>query len=75
LTVRILRITNTINRMKNSTPSLARTTVSLPKDVLANGKRRQKKLRRRSFSNYVEILIADDISPASRNGKREAVAA
>lgn len=39
---------------------VARTTISLPKDILAGGKQRGKALRYKNFSAYVEFLIIRD---------------
>jgi hypothetical protein len=37
-----------------------RTTINLSRDILNKGLARQRELRRGSFSNYVEFLVAKD---------------
>jgi hypothetical protein len=57
-----LRITHIILNMKTRTSSACdkkRTTISLSSDLLAQGEQRAREARR-SFSNYIEVLIAAD---------------
>ena len=65
-----LRITHIILNMKTRTRPTRdkkRTTISLSSDLLAKGEERAREARR-SFSNYIEILIAAD-----RDIKQEAL--
>jgi hypothetical protein len=46
---------------------VARTTISLPKDILEGGRRRGKALRYKTFSDYVEFLIVRDTQERAKH--------
>lgn len=52
-----------------------RTSISLPPEIMKEGKLRLRERRAASLSNYIEILIAEDIASAKRATIGEAVAA